>query len=86
MDTNILEFESLLGYMVKHGSEIELLEKVYCDYCRQIGVRKVARYDGRTKLGLWAYMCKDHFEKFGVGLGPGNGQLIVYHFIEDDGG
>jgi hypothetical protein len=36
-----------------------------------------ARYDGATVHGPWAYMCEEHFQSDGVGLGTGRGQLLV---------
>ena len=36
-----------------------------------------AKYDGRTWLGPWAYMCDRHFEALGVGLGTGKGQYLM---------
>jgi hypothetical protein len=38
---------------------------------------KKATVDGKTTHGPWAYMCPDHFEAFGVGLGTGRGQLLL---------
>ena len=40
-----------------------------CDFCHQ----QAAEYDGKTKLGHWAYMCERCFVLFGVGLGLGRG-------------
>lgn len=34
-----------------------------CDFCN-----KPAIYDGKTKMGPWAYMCSEHFEQYGVKL------------------
>lgn len=42
-----------------------------CDICD-----READYDGKTKMGAWAYMCQKHFEKLGVGLGTGRGQKL----------
>lgn len=36
-----------------------------------------ARYDGKTVMGPWAYMCPTCFRMFGVGLGLGRGQRLV---------
>lgn len=36
-----------------------------------------ALYDGATTQGPWAYMCEEHFQEFGVGLGMGVGQKLV---------
>ena len=43
-----------------------------CDFC---GI--LAEYDGKTKIGLWAYMCEICFKRFGVGLGTGKGQKLT---------
>jgi len=43
-----------------------------CDFCGE-----VARVDGKTRLGCWAYMCPAHYRAFGVGLGLGKGQVLV---------
>lgn len=53
--------------------EVEMLEVVICDFCD-----KVARYDARMELGSWAYMCKEHFKQYGIGLGTGKGQKLIY--------
>jgi len=52
---------------------------------RMYGIRKecnfchcVATYDGRTVFGPWAYMCDEHFAHYGVGLGTGKGQKLIY--------
>lgn len=36
-----------------------------------------AHYDGRTRMGPWAYMCQAHFQECGVGLGLGIGQRLI---------
>ena len=50
-----------------------------CDICKQEGRKppEKAEYDGRTTFGPWAYMCQEHFDKYGVGLGEGRGQKLV---------
>jgi len=45
--------------------------KQLCDLCR-----REAKYDGKTKMGPWAYMCEEHFRQFGIGLGSGKGQRL----------
>jgi len=42
-----------------------------CDFCGKEGV-----IDGRTKMGPWAFMCRECHKKYGVGLGLGKGQLL----------
>jgi len=49
---------------------VERLPK--CDFCGRI-----ARYDGRTKDGRWAYMCEGCFAIRGIGLGLGKGQELI---------
>jgi hypothetical protein len=48
-----------------------------CDFCEKEGIRQEAKYDGRTFLGPWGYMCERHFKRFGVGLGTGRGQKLI---------
>ena len=43
-----------------------------CDFCK-----RKALYDGKTKAGVWANMCQEHFEENGVGLGLGLGQQLI---------
>lgn len=71
------------------GSKLSKHERVimdsaqYCEFCKRSGKGDVlARYDGKTRLGndVWSFMCDDHFEEYGIGLGIGLGQLISYVF------
>ncbi len=53
-----------------------------CDVCvhherRPEAEAKVAKYDGKTKMGPWAYMCDSHFRRYGIGLGLGRGQALI---------
>jgi len=67
--------------MEKKHTEVRLATPRFCDFCRNEGnegKETVARYDGRTVYGAWAYMCPAHFRKYGVGLGLGKGQRLVY--------
>lgn len=43
-----------------------------CTFCD-----KPAVYDGRTQMGAWAYMCENHFQELGVGLGTGRGHKLI---------
>ena len=36
-----------------------------CDFCDEH-----AKYDGKTKLGPWAFMCEQHFIRYGTAV-PG---------------
>ncbi len=51
-----------------------------CDFCSD-GTE--ADYDGKTKMGPWAYMCETHFQSMGIGLGSGKGQKLVTRAEED---
>ncbi len=43
-----------------------------CDFCQ-----KKAYYDARMIfIGTWAYMCRRCFEKYGIKLGLGYGQVL----------
>lgn len=51
-----------------------------CDLCKLDGDgshRRPAQYDGKTQMGPWAFMCPEHFERSGSGLGVGFGQQLV---------
>jgi len=49
-----------------------VFEEKKCDFCGD-----TAKYDGRTKLGPWAYMCQECFKRHGIGLGLGKGQRLI---------
>lgn len=34
-----------------------------CDFCK-----KQARYDGKTTMGPWAYMCEEHHRLYGYNI------------------
>ena len=57
---------------MKH-TKTKLGSPVQCNFCD-----RTAEYDGRTIYGPWAYMCKAHYQMYGVGLGLGKGQRIEY--------
>lgn len=49
-----------------------------CDLCAVNGKKAEAHYDGKIKgFGGWGFMCEDHFQMQGVGLGLGVGQRLV---------
>ncbi len=48
-----------------------------CHFCLENQDGREAEYDGRTAKGPWAYMCQRHYEIYGVGLGTGNGQMLI---------
>jgi hypothetical protein len=37
----------------------------------------LASFDAKTRSGPWAYLCDEHFEQHGYGLGHGLGQRLV---------
>ena len=53
-------------------TEVKVLEKPECQFCGKEGA-----YDGKTKMGPWAFMCKECHKKYGVGIGTGKGQRLV---------
>jgi len=76
--------------MVSPGTTTDNHSNPDCDFCTKEspevfelmgvpGALHKAKYDGATQLGSgsWAYMCQDHFEIHGVGLGTGRGQELV---------
>lgn len=54
------------------SKQVTVAELPNCDFCSN-----PAEYDGKTKLGPWAYMCGGHFKEHGIGLGTGVGQKLV---------
>lgn len=55
-----------------------------CDLCTQEGKQTPARYDGRTVMGPWAYMCEAHWMSHGCDmLGTGHGQRLILKGIDD---
>jgi hypothetical protein len=56
--------------------EVKMESHINCDMC--VNSQKIAKYDGRTRMGTWAYMCDPCFCNYGVGLGLGKGQKIKY--------
>lgn len=53
----------------KNVASVKVLPK--CSFCSRI-----ARFDGKTTMGPWGYMCSGHFKLYGVGLGVGRGQKL----------
>jgi len=60
-----------------------------CDICKHLKSRTLpgeaakAKYDGKTNIGPFAYMCQECFEEHGVGLGLGKGQELVTKLKEE---
>jgi len=51
----------------------------HCDFCLEEGKFTTAVFDCKTTIGtrFWAYLCQEHFERFGMGLGCGLGQKLI---------
>ena len=61
-------------------TETQVARLPACDICKvefSSSEPNLAAYDGKTTSGPWAYMCEDHFDGHGVGLGTGRGQRLV---------
>jgi len=54
-----------------------------CDYCKKIMTNEKYLIDGATNQGPWAWMCSSCFDKNGIGIRWGTGQL--YQNMGDDG-
>lgn len=57
-----------------------------CDMCpdNAQSPAQPAAVDGKTDFGPWAYMCLDHHDKHGRGLGMGVGQVLLCDDDLDD--
>lgn len=63
--------------MLYDGKATESLSKrPGCDLCAAQGRIRAAIVDG-VAMGHWGYLCGEHFEKYGVGLGTGRGQVLL---------
>lgn len=64
---------------MKELTEVNTSKINYCEVCANWGFPKViAIYDAKTThQGKWAFLCKEHFEQFGIGLGLGKGQKLI---------
>lgn len=51
----------------------EVPELPACDFCKK---KQSTFVDGKTVHGVWAYMCKNCFSVYGIGLGQGKGQMF----------
>ena len=55
------------------GKIVKVTRYPKCDFCDN-----EAHYDARTRVGVWAYLCEEHFKVYGTGrLGTGYGQKFV---------
>jgi hypothetical protein len=52
--------------------QVNVLRIPPCNICKA-----PAKYDAKTTNGPWAYLCEDHYQVYGVGLGTGFGQKLV---------
>ena len=57
---------------MENHTKVEVPKLPDCDFCGD-----EAHYDGKTKLGPWAYMCDPCFRDNGIGLGLGKGQKLI---------
>jgi hypothetical protein len=55
-----------------------------CDLCKQVGVTKPAYADASLTLGSWGYVCLQHFNEYGKGLGLGRGQRLLLEGEDGD--
>lgn len=62
------------------SDSVKVLEVKFCDIHKYEMGRPgvVAHYDGKTIKGPWANMCGACFDSYGVGLGTGRGQKLIY--------
>lgn len=63
----------------KDHTKVTVSRDEKCDFCG-----KPATHDGKTKMGPWAYMCDDHFKRYGVGTGLGKGQQLVKDKLKEE--
>lgn len=55
------------------GTEVEVVKAPKCDFCDE-----QAKYDAKTTMGPWAYMCESHYKTHTAQrLGLGFGQRLV---------
>jgi hypothetical protein len=60
------------------GTATDVLDaRPLCDLCKEQGRERPAAIDGKTTFGPWAYLCIEHYDTYGVGLGVGRGQRLL---------
>ncbi len=60
--------------MAKNGTIAIVDKRPPCDF----GCGYEAKFDGRTVMGSWAFMCLRHWSEYGPGrLGVGYGQKLA---------
>jgi hypothetical protein len=47
-----------------------------CNFCAEKGITTYAKYDCKTVFGPWANVCQECFERYGIRLGLGFGQVL----------
>jgi hypothetical protein len=56
-----------------------VVELPNCQFCSTWFDRdRPAEYDAKTTSGPWAYLCAQHFDQYGIGLGTGRGQQLIF--------
>jgi hypothetical protein len=63
--------------MTNDGTTAHVLRLPPCDMCQRHGVTRDAEYDSKTTMGPWGFLCGEHFEEYGTGLGLGVGQKLI---------
>lgn len=48
-----------------------------CDMPQHKEKKVDAHFDAKTTYGVWAYLCRPCFNKYGTGLGLGKGQKLI---------
>ena len=48
-----------------------------CQICAENERTRLAKYDAKTKIGPWAYVCEDCFNRWCYGIGVGYGQILI---------
>lgn len=62
------------------STEVKVSKIPKCDFCDSD-----AEYDGKTRHGPWANMCKFHWDLHGIGkLGTGYGQKLIKETKNED--
>jgi len=63
--------------ITKAHTEVKVSKLPKCGFCKRYGKDAEAIYDGKTIFDAWGYMCQDHFDLYGIGLGLGKGQRLI---------
>ena len=62
------------------------MKDFYKDWCEKLGVDTLpncffcgleAGYNAKTEADLWCFLCEACFTKYGLELGPAQGQMLV---------